>query len=274
MTDPVRAIADAVLYEGYMLWPYRRSALKNQRRWTFGGVYPRGAQRGATPTTAGRCGRECLLEGGDAPRSTCACASCTWCAASCSRDGEPVDELAVDGERHISWEEATERELGRRRVARSAAGRSPPGSERGAARRGAARVVRCWRGWTGSRRRCAATRICRPGCTGDACGSRTPPRSAARPRGGARADASARRHAVLRAGGAASSCRSPTRPSELRAAGRRVRATRACGRCSSASRATADTCWRRRSSWRTTRGSRPRAPATSSTAARSTRCSC
>jgi hypothetical protein len=27
-------------------------------------------------------------------------------------DGEPVDELVVDGERHISWEEATERELG------------------------------------------------------------------------------------------------------------------------------------------------------------------
>jgi hypothetical protein len=39
--DPVAAIADAVLYEGYLLWPYRRSALKNQRRWTFGGVYPR-----------------------------------------------------------------------------------------------------------------------------------------------------------------------------------------------------------------------------------------
>ena len=41
MTDPIRAIADAVLYEGYLLWPYRRSAQKNQRRWTFGGVYPR-----------------------------------------------------------------------------------------------------------------------------------------------------------------------------------------------------------------------------------------
>ena len=40
MTDSVRAIADACLYEGYILWPYRRSALKNQRRFTFGGVYP------------------------------------------------------------------------------------------------------------------------------------------------------------------------------------------------------------------------------------------
>jgi hypothetical protein len=27
--DPVAQIARAVLYEGYMLWPYRRSALKN-----------------------------------------------------------------------------------------------------------------------------------------------------------------------------------------------------------------------------------------------------
>ncbi|MEA2450462.1 MAG: hypothetical protein QOG63_2394, partial [Thermoleophilaceae bacterium] len=38
--DPVRQIADAVLYEGYLLWPYRRSAMKNRQRWTFGGVYP------------------------------------------------------------------------------------------------------------------------------------------------------------------------------------------------------------------------------------------
>ena len=39
MSD-LRTLADAVLYEGYMLWPYRPSALKNQRRWTFGGVFP------------------------------------------------------------------------------------------------------------------------------------------------------------------------------------------------------------------------------------------
>jgi hypothetical protein len=39
MTD-LRTLADAVMYEGYMLWPYRPSALKNQRRWTFGCVFP------------------------------------------------------------------------------------------------------------------------------------------------------------------------------------------------------------------------------------------
>ena len=36
----LKTLADAVMYEGYMLWPYTPSALKNQRRWTFGCVFP------------------------------------------------------------------------------------------------------------------------------------------------------------------------------------------------------------------------------------------
>ncbi|MBO0688146.1 MAG: hypothetical protein J2P40_01045 [Candidatus Dormibacteraeota bacterium] len=39
-TDRVEAIVRAVLYEGYLLYPYTRTAAKNQVRWTFGGVYP------------------------------------------------------------------------------------------------------------------------------------------------------------------------------------------------------------------------------------------
>ena len=39
MSD-LRKLADAVMYEGFMLWPYTPSALKNQRRWTFGCVFP------------------------------------------------------------------------------------------------------------------------------------------------------------------------------------------------------------------------------------------
>ncbi len=38
--DRVREIADAILYEGYLLYPYRPSALKNRQRWTIGGIYP------------------------------------------------------------------------------------------------------------------------------------------------------------------------------------------------------------------------------------------
>ncbi|HEX3928094.1 MAG TPA: hypothetical protein VHW65_08845 [Gemmatimonadales bacterium] len=40
MSDAARRIADAILYEGYLLWPYRASAPKNRQRWTFGCVMP------------------------------------------------------------------------------------------------------------------------------------------------------------------------------------------------------------------------------------------
>ncbi|MEU0685598.1 hypothetical protein [Streptomyces uncialis] len=38
----VRQIADAVLFEGYVLYPYRASAAKNQLRWQFGVLVPPG----------------------------------------------------------------------------------------------------------------------------------------------------------------------------------------------------------------------------------------
>ncbi len=43
--DRVEKIAEAVLYEGYMLYPYRASAVKNQQRWNFGVLCPRSVQR-------------------------------------------------------------------------------------------------------------------------------------------------------------------------------------------------------------------------------------
>lgn len=38
--EAIRDIANAVLYEGYLLYPYRHSAIKNRQRWTLGVVYP------------------------------------------------------------------------------------------------------------------------------------------------------------------------------------------------------------------------------------------
>src|SRR5580698_7673364 len=38
--DRVEKIAEAVLYEGYLLYPYRSSAVKNQQRWNFGVIFP------------------------------------------------------------------------------------------------------------------------------------------------------------------------------------------------------------------------------------------
>src|SRR5919205_651600 len=36
----VEDIVQALLYEGYMLYPYRPSAIKNQQRWNFGVLAP------------------------------------------------------------------------------------------------------------------------------------------------------------------------------------------------------------------------------------------
>src|SRR5271154_2336708 len=37
----IEKIANAILYEGYLLYPYRSSAVKNQQRFNFGVLYPR-----------------------------------------------------------------------------------------------------------------------------------------------------------------------------------------------------------------------------------------
>src|SRR6185437_9866274 len=67
--DPVRYIADAVLYEGYILYPYRASAQKNQSRWQFGVVMAPGyAAAEASETSVTRA--ECVLEHTGAPSVT------------------------------------------------------------------------------------------------------------------------------------------------------------------------------------------------------------
>ncbi len=40
-----RLVADTVLYEGYVLYPYRASAQKNQLRWQFGVLAPAALRR-------------------------------------------------------------------------------------------------------------------------------------------------------------------------------------------------------------------------------------
>jgi len=61
VVDRVRAIADAVLYEGYLLYPYRASSSKNQSRWQFGVLGP----PRAVPESFGEApamSMECLVE--------------------------------------------------------------------------------------------------------------------------------------------------------------------------------------------------------------------
>jgi hypothetical protein len=105
VTDPVRAIADAVLYEGYVLWPYRRSATKNRQRWTFGGVFPP-AHSAVHPDDPATLQAQVIVDGDPTVdvrvRFLHVVARRLFAA-----DGSAVDEL--DG--HLAWDEATEREV-------------------------------------------------------------------------------------------------------------------------------------------------------------------
>ena len=61
-------VANAVLYEGYMLYPYRPSAIKNQQRWSFGILYPPAYHEVAGGTERSQMHSECLLKiAGDEP---------------------------------------------------------------------------------------------------------------------------------------------------------------------------------------------------------------
>ena len=77
----VDQIAKAVLYEGYMLYPYRPSSVKNRQRWNFGVVYPRDYSQAQGSEELAACGRSaCLPEGWSDPGSEVAI-SASWNSA-------------------------------------------------------------------------------------------------------------------------------------------------------------------------------------------------
>ena len=118
----VDGIVDAVLYEGYILYPYRASTKKNRQRFTFGRVYPEAysvAEKGAEPFAMQT---QCLIEGQSPTVDVMArflqpMAREMGGSASCLGDGgdlesfEPVPELWVDDKIYQTWQEAVEREV-------------------------------------------------------------------------------------------------------------------------------------------------------------------
>src|SRR5271156_1682287 len=58
--DGAEKIAAAVLYEGYILYPYRPTAIKNRQRWNFGTLYPRIYAQAQRPEEPFRLIAECL----------------------------------------------------------------------------------------------------------------------------------------------------------------------------------------------------------------------
>jgi hypothetical protein len=113
--DAVEKIAAAVLYEGYVLWPYRRSAHKNQQRWTIGGVYPRGHSAACNDSDPCFNQTQCLVIG-VAPTVRIKIRFLHVVARNVARQStdstrEFVDELQIGEEKFLSWEEAAEREI-------------------------------------------------------------------------------------------------------------------------------------------------------------------
>jgi hypothetical protein len=118
------AVVAAVLYEGYILYPYRPSSVKNQQRWTFGGVFPTAFAHadGGDPCAMQT---QCLVRG-DARTRVELCVGFLHLVAreigSLTQAIDvlpatevlqftPVASLDVAGERYSSWEEAVEREI-------------------------------------------------------------------------------------------------------------------------------------------------------------------
>ncbi|MFC4945985.1 hypothetical protein [Pseudonocardia sp. GCM10023141] len=103
--DEIAAVADAVLFEGYLLYPYRASAQKNRLRWQFGVLTP--ASDGTEPT-ANRT--ECLLEPKPGAELTLRLRFLQLQARTpLTLDGHAVDDLLVDGVRHTCFEEGVPR---------------------------------------------------------------------------------------------------------------------------------------------------------------------
>ncbi|MBX5458300.1 MAG: hypothetical protein IRZ31_15510 [Thermogemmatispora sp.] len=107
--EEIQAIAEAVLYEGYLLYPYRHSALKNRQRWTYGVVYPRLYSEAGGEVEPWRLQTECLLEAGAGAEPRLSIAVRFLQLMRCRReDAQSRGAQAIEGPREGApiWEEA------------------------------------------------------------------------------------------------------------------------------------------------------------------------
>ena len=114
-----RSVADAVLYEGYLLYPYRATSVKNQLRWQFGVLGPEGAAEDGLGEDS-RLATQCLLRAPASrdPEITIHLRFLQLQQRSLeqARPTEPdayevADSLMIDGQLLYSWEEAVEQEV-------------------------------------------------------------------------------------------------------------------------------------------------------------------
>jgi hypothetical protein len=120
----VDGLASALLYEGYILYPYRPSAVKNQQRFNFGGLYPPAYVEAQSGSDAARMQTECLIAVG---RQTTLSVRVRFLHLLARQIGrrvdnadwrqdasavfEPAESVEVAGRNYYAWQEAVEREV-------------------------------------------------------------------------------------------------------------------------------------------------------------------
>jgi len=121
----VDKIAKAVLYEGYMLYPYRPSSVKNQQCWNFGVLCPQAYSEAQNGTEAWTMQTECLVEASSLTGIEVRVRFLQLLARSVAEVATPVREvlagempecrvverLVLNGRVYQPWQEAIEREL-------------------------------------------------------------------------------------------------------------------------------------------------------------------
>ena len=121
----VDKIAEAVLYEGYLLYPYRPSSVKNQQRWNFGVLCPPSYCERQQGTERDTMQTEVLIQGNASVTLTVKVRFLQIIQRSIGKlrvpipalspDAEPivdyVDRLEAGGRVYQPWQEAVEREI-------------------------------------------------------------------------------------------------------------------------------------------------------------------
>ena len=111
----VEKIADAVLYEGYMLYPYRASSVKNVQRFNWGALVPRAYSEAQRSTEAWDMQTEVLVRGDSGTtvsgkvRFLHLISREIWKASETGF--EMVPAMEVNGKLYQSWQEAAERDV-------------------------------------------------------------------------------------------------------------------------------------------------------------------
>jgi hypothetical protein len=123
--EVVDQIAKAVLYEGYMLYPYRPSSVKNQQRWNFGVLCPQSYSDALRGSEAWTMQTECLVDGSSMTGLEVRVRFLQLVSRTVGKLTMPlsellpgevpefrlVDKLAVNDRVYQPWQEAIEREV-------------------------------------------------------------------------------------------------------------------------------------------------------------------